>query len=276
MVIDFHSHLAYYRSTTESYRALLQAGWGDRAERMMNHYASPENYLKLMDECGVDYTIVLAELAPITTGICTNEDVAAFCAQSPRLLPYASINPYTSAQPAQELRHLVGDLGFRGLKLYPTYQYYYPNDPMLYPVYAAAQELGIPVSLHLGSSVFAGSRIKYGDPIYLDDVAVDFPNLSLLMCHCGRPFWYEQAFGLARLHRNLYLEISGLPPQKLLTYFPELERVADKVVFGSDWPGITRIDANIEAIRALPLSPVTKDKILGGNAARLVNLLPRA
>jgi hypothetical protein len=229
-----------------------------------------------MDECGVDYTVILAELAPVTTGICTNEDVAAFCAFSPRLLPYASINPHRSLRPAEELRRLVCDRGFRGLKLYPTYQYFYPNDAMLYPLYAVAQELGIPVSLHLGSSVFAGSRIKYGDPIGLDDVAVDFPDLALLMCHCGRPFWYDQAFGLARLHRNLYLEISGLPPQKLLTYFPELERVADKVIFGSDFPGVSRIAANIEAIRALPLSPVTKDKILGGNAARLLRLPSRA
>lgn len=272
MVIDVHTHLAFYRSTTESYRALLRAEWGQRADWLTTHFAAPANYLCLMDECGVDYTVVLAELAPITTGICTNEDVAAFCAASPRLLPFASINPHTSPNPVQELRHLVGDLGFRGLKLYPTYQYYYPNDALLYPLYAAAQELGIPVSMHLGSSVFTGSRIKYGDPVYLDDVAVDFPDLPLLMCHCGRPFWYEQAFGLARLHRNLYMEISGLPPQKLLTYFPELERVADKVVFGSDWPGVSRIAANIEAIRALPLSPVTKEKILGLNAARLLRL----
>jgi len=276
MVVDFHSHLAFYRTYTASYLALLSAEWGERADWMMSHYAGPENYLALMDECGIDYTVVLAELAPITTGICTNEDVAAFCAHSPRLLPYASVNPLTSAQPADELRRLVAEHGFRGLKLYPTYQYFYPNDPLLYPLYAVAEELGIPVSLHMGSSVFTGSRIKYGDPIHLDDVAVDFPRLSLLMCHCGRPFWYEQAFGLARLHRNIYMEISGLPPQKLLTYFPELERVADKVIFGSDWPGISRLGPNIEAIRALPLSPVTKEKILGGNAARLLQLAPRS
>jgi predicted TIM-barrel fold metal-dependent hydrolase len=92
------------------------------------------------------------------------------------------------------------------------------------------------------------------------------------MCHCGRPFWYDQAFGLARLHKNVYMEISGLPPRKLLTYFPELERVADKVVYGSDWPGISSMAANVETIRSLALSDQAKEKILGGNAARLVKL----
>lgn len=272
MVIDFHTHLPHYETYTASYTDLLRAEWGDRAEWVPQHYALPENFLQLMDESGVDYAVVMAELAPITTGVCTNEDVAAFCARSPRLLPYASVNPYLTSQPAQELRRLVRDHGFRGLKLYPTYQYFYPNEPMLYPLYATAQELGIPVSVHLGSSVFKGSRIKYGDPISLDDVAVDFPGLPLLMCHCGRPFWYDQAFGLARLHPNLYMEISGLPPHKLLTYFPELERVADKVIFGSDWPGISSMAGNVEAIRSLALSDATKSKILGGNAARLLKL----
>ncbi|MDY0042749.1 MAG: amidohydrolase family protein, partial [Desulforhabdus sp.] len=162
--------------------------------------------------------------------------------------------------------------GFRGLKLYPTYQYYYPNEPMLYPLYAKAQELNIPISLHIGSSIFTGSRLKYGDPIYLDDVAVDFPDLVLLQCHSGRPFWYEKSFALARLHKNLYLEISGLPPKKLLHYFPELERIAHKVIYGSDWPGVPTIKENVEAIRELPISEEARRKILGENGARLLSL----
>ncbi|MFB0536488.1 MAG: amidohydrolase family protein, partial [Anaerolineae bacterium] len=85
-------------------------------------------------------------------------------------------------------------------------------------------------------------------------------------------FWYDRAFFLARLHEHVYMEITGLPPQKLLVYFPELEKLADKVIFGSDWPAVTDIAANIAAIRRLPLAEETKDKILGGNAARLLGL----
>jgi len=271
-IIDFHVHPAYYQSMTQSYLDLLRRQWGDGLDQMIRTYSSPKGFLGLMDECGVDFTVVLAELAPITTGIADNEYVAQFCSESSRLIPFASINPYTSSGPAQELERWVTDHGFRGLKLYPTYQQFYPNESRLYPLYAKAQELGIPVMLHVGSSVFTGSRLKYGDPIYLDDVAVDFPGLRLVQSHSGRPFWYEKAFALARLHQNVFMEVAGLPPQKLLTYFPELERLADKVIFGSDWPGVPTLKENIQAIQHLPIGEDAKHKILGGNAARLLDL----
>jgi predicted TIM-barrel fold metal-dependent hydrolase len=143
-------------------------------------------------------------------------------------------------------------------------------------MYARAQELGVPILVHTGSSVFRGARIKYGDPLLLDDVAIDFPDLRLLMAHSGRPFWYEQAFWMARRHANVYLEVSGLPAQNLLTYFPRLEELADKVVYGSDWPGNPYLRRNIDSILRLPLREETKAKILGGNAARLLALDPQA
>ena len=272
MIIDFHVHTARYQSMTRSWLDLLRQQWGDRLDWMIRTYSSPEAFLGLMDEGGIDYAVVLAELAPITTGISDNENVAEFCSKSPRLIPFASINPYTSSRPTEELERLVRDQGFQGLKLYPTYQLYYPNDSMIYPLYAKAQELGIPVMLHIGSSVFAGSRLKYGDPIYLDDVAVDFSELILIQCHSGRPFWYDKALGLARIHKNVYMEISGLPPQMLLNYFPELERIADKVIYGSDWPGVPTIKENIQALKGLTISEDSKRKILGANAARLLGI----
>lgn len=274
MIIDFHVHTAHYQTTTEALLDLMRSAWGERMEWVVQKYSSPEAFVDLMDHAGIDYAVILAELAPITTGIADNEYVADFCAKSERLIPFASINPYTCTRPAEELERLVRDFGFCGLKLYPTYQYYYPNEPMMYPLYAKAQELGLPISLHIGSSIFTGARLKYGDPLYLDDVAVDFPDLVLLQCHSGRPFWYEKSFALARLHKNIYMEISGLPPKKLLHYFPELERIAHKVIYGSDWPGIPTIKENIQTIRDLPLEEESKRKILGENAARLLQLSP--
>ncbi|MBN2568227.1 MAG: amidohydrolase [Deltaproteobacteria bacterium] len=271
MIIDFHVHTAFYETVTECYGSYIRSSWQD-CETAIEAYSSPEGFLGLMDEGGIDYVVILAELAPITTGISNNEYVAEFCSKSSRLIPFASVNPLTTPRPAQELERLVAEYGFRGLKLYPTYQYYYPNDPMIYPIYAKAQELGIPVSMHLGSSIFVGSRIKYGDPIYVDDVAVDFPDLTLVQCHSGRPFWYDRAFGLARLHKNVYMEISGLPPKRLLNYFPEMDRLADKVIYGSDWPGVPTIKENIKVIEGLELKDETKRKILGENAARILGI----
>jgi predicted TIM-barrel fold metal-dependent hydrolase len=244
----------------------------DDPEAFVQDVLTPEGIVRYLRENGVDYAVALAELSPITTGTLSNEKVAALCQEVDQLIPFCNVNPSLVADLADELERYVSEMGFRGVKLYPTYQQFYANDSRLYPLYAKAQEKGIPVMIHTGSSIFRGARLKYGDPLYMDDVAVDFPELTLLMAHSGRGFWYDRAYFLAKLHANMYMEISGLPPQKLLNYFPELERVADKVIFGSDWPGMPHIRRNIEIIRSLPLEEETKDKILGGNAARILGL----
>ena len=210
-----------------------------------------QQFEELLSAEGVDYACILAELSPVTTGICNNEQVQAFCKGRKRLIPFCDINPHLFTDLGSELRRKVEVEGFRGLKLYPTYQHYYLNDRRIYPLYQAAQDLKIPVLIHTGSSVFKGSRIKYGDPLHLDDVANDFPSLNLVMAHSGRGFWYDRAFFLSRLHANLYMELSGLPPAKLLSYFPDLARNTDKVIFGSDWPGMIRIKQNMDAISDL-------------------------
>jgi predicted TIM-barrel fold metal-dependent hydrolase len=271
MVVDFHVHVGEYQGL----RPWVADWMRDQvpgAEKLAQEVLTPQGLTRYLRESGVDYAVALAESSPITTGIVTNEAVAEFCRGVDFLIPFCNINPYLVEDLAGELERCVTAMGFRGLKLYPTYHHFYPNSSRLYPLYAKARELHIPVMIHTGSSVFRGSRLKYGDPLFLDDVAVDFPDLTVLMVHSGRGFWYDRAFSLARLHANLYMEIAGLPPHKLLDYFPELERVADKVVFGSDFPGVPLVGRNIDVIRGLPLRPETKEKILGGNAARILGI----
>jgi predicted TIM-barrel fold metal-dependent hydrolase len=273
-LVDFHIHVARIGDYQPWVIDWTMSNIGrESAEAYIGQYLSPDGLQRLLDDNGLDYGVCLAEMSPICTGVTTNEYVAEMCRGNPRLIPFGSINPFMVARPADEVRRCAVELGIRGLKLYPTYQYFYPNDAMMYPVYAVAQELGLPIMFHTGSSVFRGSRLKYGDPLLLDDVAVDFPGLKILLVHGGRGFWYERAAFLARLHENVYLEISGLPPAKLLTYFPELERLSNKVVFGSDWPGMPFIARNVEAIRALDLSEGAKARILGGNAAAILGLV---
>jgi predicted TIM-barrel fold metal-dependent hydrolase len=270
-VIDFHLHImdpANLRPWTVEY---VVKSSGQEMEHLSRVMASPDILLEMLHDNGVDCAVVLTEMSPITTGVISNEAVAEFCRGQEALIPFANINPFLVGNAAQEAERYVREMGFRGLKLYPTYQGFYANDSMLYPLYAKAQELGIPVMIHTGSSIFSGARLKYGDPLYIDDVAVDFPELSLIQAHGGRGFWYDRAFFLTRLHRNVYLDVAGLPPHKLLEYFPELEKNADKIIFGSDWPGLRSIGQNIGAIRSLPLADDIKAKILGGNAARLLN-----
>jgi hypothetical protein len=284
MLIDFHLHVSRAEHEQPWVLDFMQTQYADGdLWAMLDPILTPAGLRPYLQQHGIDWAVALADVCPVTTGLTTNEFVGDLCAQANalpdppsgprgRLLPFASLNPFMVNDLAQELERLVKECGFRGFKVYPVYQHHYVNDSRMYPLYAKAQELGVPMLVHTGSSVFKGARIKYGDPLYLDDVAIDFPNLPILMAHSGRPFWHAQAFWMARRHANVYLEISGLPGKKLLDYFPELERLADKVVYGSDWPGNPYLRRNVEAIEALPLKDGTKEKILWKNAARILGI----
>jgi predicted TIM-barrel fold metal-dependent hydrolase len=129
------------------------------------------------------------------------------------------------------------------------------------------------VLLHIGSSVIPGTRIKYCDPIHLDDVAVDFPGLAVVMAHGGRGLWYDHCAFLASHFANVYIDVTGLPPRDLPRHFRDLERLADKLIFGSDWPAMPKSVAhNVEALGELGLSAAALEKILYRNAARLLGL----
>lgn len=269
-VIDFHVHIAlkeHWHSWVHEHQRRMRSDYYERYEE----FCDPKKFASYIKEAGIERAVILAELSPITTGVVTNEYVMEFCKGIDTFIPFASINPYLVARPAHELERYI-EMGFKGVKLYPSYHLFYPNDRKIYPIYEVARSKGIPVMIHTGSSVFRGSRLKYADPIHLDDVAVDFPDLKVLMVHSGRGFWYEEASFLARLHENLYMEISGLPPQNLLKYFPGLVSNADKVVYGSDWPGVESIRKNIDTILSLPVDEGTKEKILYLNAKRILDL----
>ena len=107
-----------------------------------------------------------------------------------------------------------------------------------------------------------------GEPILVDDVAVDFPTLTIVLAHGGRPLWMEQAFFLVRRFERVYMDVSSIPPRALLRYFPRLAEVADKVLYGSDWPapGVRSMADNLRDFRALDLPAEAFTKMLETNA----------
>lgn len=272
-IVDFHVHLPDYAVFCDSAYNWFSQKYPSRDDyqAFCQEYSNPGNFVGLMDQNGVDYSVVLAEVAPLTTGIATNEMVETFCSGNPRLIPFCTFNPYMHPNIGGNLERLCVDHGFRGVKLYPTYNYFFPNDTLLYPLYAVAEKLSLPVLFHTGSSIFQNSRIKYGNPIYYDDVAVDFPNLKIIMAHGGRGPWYDEAMTMVRLHKNVYIDVAGLPPQKLMEYYPDLERFAHKFVFGTDWPSVN-VKENIHRINHLPISEEASRKILGENAIKILGL----
>jgi uncharacterized protein len=271
-VIDFHTHPyrpADLNPGTRTFIESVSPAVREHGQRL----ADPHYFAQQLRSDGVERAVVLPEHCPETSGNVRTETVLDICAQVPDFfIPFASVHPLLDDAPAELLTHYIAR-GVRGLKLYPSYQFYYPNDRRVYPLYELCSSAGIPVLMHIGSSVIPGTRLKYCDPIHLDDVAVDFPDLAIVMAHGGRGFWYEQCAFLAGHFRNVYIDVTGLVPQQLLHFFPNLERAADKYIFGSDWPAMPKsVGHNVAAIRALGLSDAALEQILYANAARLLKL----
>ena len=270
-IIDFHTHYVRKELLNPTWLSFLESINPEFFAKMDDFVKNPDLFITYLKTQGVRYAVVLPECAPATSGFVPTEDVIQYCRGQEMLIPFTSLNPNVQLDLAATLQFYVKDCGIKGLKLHPSYQFFYPNEARLYPLYAKAQELRIPVIFHIGSSIFKGTRLKYCDPIYLDDIAVDFPDLKIVMAHSGRGFWYNECFSLSRLHQNVYMDITGLPPQNLLSYFPDLEKNSEKVLFGSDWPTMpTEIGKNIEAIKSLPLSDRTLEAILFRNAHKIL------
>jgi predicted TIM-barrel fold metal-dependent hydrolase len=240
--------------------------------RDMSEEITPQAVIAYLDSQSVDKAVVLSEYAPKCTGVVTNEFTADFCEGTDRLIPFGSISLDDGTEPALQAEHCIKVLGCRGLKLLPTYAHFYPADPRMLPVYEVASTLGAPVMFHTGTSIFKGSRVRYGDPLLLDDVVEDFPRLNVVMCHGGRPFWYSQAEWMLRRHENTYIDISGIPPSRLPSVFPHLEKFRDRFVFGSDWPGIPSIAQQVRKIEELPFKHDTLEAILWRNAWHLLGI----
>ncbi|MDB4443857.1 amidohydrolase family protein [bacterium] len=270
-IIDFHTHLLKKEMITNTHLSFLEEVNPEFVRRIDEYADNPALFTAYLRSQGVTRAVLLPEYAPATSSFVPTEEVIAYCHGQDMFIPFASLNPNTHQDPAEKLEYYVRECGVKGLKLLPSYQFFYPNEARLYPLYSKASDLGIPVIFHIGSSIFKGTRLKYCDPIHLDDVAVDFPELNIVMAHSGRGFWYDKCFFFSRLHKNLYMDVTGLPPQKLLHYFPELEKNAEKVIFGSDWPAMPAdIGKNIEAVQSLPLKESTIEAMLYGNANRIL------
>jgi predicted TIM-barrel fold metal-dependent hydrolase len=237
LVIDFHIH-AGDPSDWHPWVMEFVTQVNPKAEEQLARCQTQEGLLAFLDGNGVEHAVILAETSPVTTGVVSNDRVRELCHGSDRLTPFGSLHPVREEDPGGELRRLVEEEGFRGLKLYPSSQFFFPDDPKVYPIYEVAADLGIILMFHTGTSIYRRSRQRFSEPLRLDDVAVDFPDLPIVMAHSGRRLWTEQAFFMAERHQNVWMELSGIPPKRIPEWYPNLERVADRVLFGSDFPGV--------------------------------------
>ena len=239
---------------------------------------SPKSFLKYLDDSGIDRAVLINYVAPEVIGFTAgvNQFVSNYVKEDPkRLISCGSLHPRHTTNILADVEQLLR-LQIRMIKIHPPHQLLYPNDYLkgvteLEIIYRAAEANGVPIMFHTGTSIFPGARNKYGDPIYLDDVAVDFPKLKILLAHGGRPLWMDTALFLLRRHPNVYLDISGIPPKALLKYFPRLEEIAHKTLFGTDWPGpgVPDVGKNLQEFRLLPLTRDIQQQILSDTALQI-------
>ncbi|WP_158690888.1 MULTISPECIES: amidohydrolase family protein [Streptomyces] len=279
--IDVHTHAEVSRS---GHGALSPELFGASEEYFKAHgHRQPT-----IDEMAAHYrerrmaAVVFTVDAEHATGHprIANEEVAENCAaHADVLIPFASVDPHKGRAGVREARRLVEEHGVRGFKFHPSIQAFSPNDRLAYPLYEAIEELGVPALFHTGQTGIGagvpgggGIRLKYSDPMLVDDVAVDFPELRIILAHPSFP-WQEEALAVATHKPYVHIDLSGWSPK----YFPpQLVRYAntllkDKVLFGSDYPVITP-DRWLADFGKLDIKPEVRPRILKDNAARLLGL----
>ncbi|HZT16204.1 MAG TPA: amidohydrolase family protein [Gaiellaceae bacterium] len=278
LAIDVHTHAEIGRGGEDG----MRPEWREGAARYFR-----ESGLPTVDDVAAYYrernmaAVVFTVDAETVTGrpAVPNEEIAeAAAANADVLIPFASVDPH-KPDAADEARRLIRDHGVRGFKLHPNIQAFFPNDRAVYPLYEAIAEAGLPVLFHTGHSGIGaglpgggGIRLKYSNPMHVDDVAVDFPELTIVLAHPSFP-WQDEAISVALHKPQVYIDLSGWSPK----YFPEqLVRyantlLADRVLFGSDYPMITP-DRWLADFEQAPFKDEVRPKILKQNAARLLGL----
>ena len=299
MIIDAHCHIWEEKLMSPDMRNII----GAVAQRFKPQYPDQlingtiDRLIGEMDEAGIDKTILLALDAGLAfqsplSARDYNDYVAEIAKRFPdRIVGFAGIDPRRGKEAVVELERCA-DIGLRGLKLW-TLTGFYPDDEQYYPLYERAAELGLPIVVHTGTGP-PGTYLKYCRPIYVDKVAVDFPQIQFIMAHLGMP-WVDEAVAIVIKNENVFVDISqwqvfAKTPFVLCQALTQLKMGCGgmhKVLFGSDWPLLTPLLSHadwVTAIRDLTLPPplqmmgakdfTDKDKrqLLGENAVAILGL----
>jgi predicted TIM-barrel fold metal-dependent hydrolase len=273
-ITDLHIHIQPWRDLKEDVAAVMRTGKEDHWEWLIQLMDDPAVLLEVMDRDGIWRVGLINYPSQDIMGFddSTNEFAVRYAEADPvRLIPYGGVNPLHTKDPEGQVEELL-QMGTRCLKIHPPHQGFPANaytqglEP-LGRIYRRCEERGLPVMIHTGTSIFPGARSKYGNPMELDDVAIDFPGLTILMAHGGRPLWMDEAWFVLRRHPNIHLELSGIPPKKILDYFPRLPDLGHKVVWGTDWPspGVKGLKHNLDQFIRIGLSAELKDRITRNN-----------
>jgi predicted TIM-barrel fold metal-dependent hydrolase len=245
--------------------------------RWMGVDEPPEHFpieltLGAMDAGGVDQALLSAWYGP-DGALLTNDDVASHCEEHPeRFVGIGSVNLSRPMEAVEQVRRCIGQLGFKGIRQLPWLWQLPPDDRRYYPVYATCAELGVPFCLQVGHT---GPLMpsEYGRPIpYLDHVALDFPELTIVGGHIGYP-WVDEMIALATKYENVFIDTSAYKPSRFPSQLVEFmnRHGRHKVLYGSNWPMISPQDC-LDQVDGLGLDDEARELFLSGNAKRVFGL----
>jgi uncharacterized protein len=279
--IDVHTHV--HRSVAAPTRAA-----GAELEAMAGYFKTePASYTvdelaayyRERDMAAVTFTVDIKD-QPEDPARPTNEEIATrAAANADTIIAFASIDPARGAEGVREAQRLIDEYGVRGFKFHPSAQAFLPNDRAAYPLYEVIQAAGLPALFHTGQSGSGagqrgggGIRLAYSNPIHLDDVAVDFPDMPIVLAHPSFP-WQEEALAVALHKPQVYIDLSGWSPK----YFPPIlvqyanTLLKEKVLFGTDFPLLTP-ERWMDDLAKTELRDSVKPGLFKTNAARLLGL----
>jgi predicted TIM-barrel fold metal-dependent hydrolase len=286
VIIDVHIHPFCKEATVvPSPQGALERMYGEaggRFEPLMAAFRwifeekSVDDIIRDMDEAGIDKAVIVAADYSTAYGtiVVTNEDVARMSETHPdRFIPFCSVDPSLGRLAVDKLEYAVKQLGARGLKLVPPMQGFRFDDPQHDPLWRKAAELDIVVWTHAAHQKSTpGTDARLGQPMLVEPVALKFPELRLVLGHCGFP-WVWESWSMAVRHPNVYVDISAFPD--LYDHFPWSAYTAsgaeNKLLFATDNPLLNFSDC-VEAVKALPISDDFRSAIFGGNAQALLHL----
>jgi predicted TIM-barrel fold metal-dependent hydrolase len=242
--------------------------------------ANGKELLALMDAEGITHVVIPTEDNRTTLGTRTApETLAEFCSADPeRLIGFTGADPIRGMAAVREFEHAIKDLGLRGLNIGQFWQELYPDDRRYYPLYAKCVELGVPVILHAAQNMSLEVTADYSHPRYIERVATDFPELTIIATHGGWP-WVNEMVSLLWRRPNVYVDTAAQRPKYMgmpntgwgpLLHFGN-SVIQDQVLFASRWP-MMPFRQTIDEVKELPLKPEVQEKWLWRNAARLLDL----
>lgn len=269
MIIDCHVHL-------NNYHEQIEVSLDESLDKLQ----------AAMEESGIDYSLVLTSYL-VTSKRPSTAQVVKAVEQHANLGVVAGISYVNYKEKnLRELADFLQDGLVKGLKLYPGYEPFYPHDKRLKVVYELAEEFDVPVMIHSGDTYSPTGKLKYSHPLEIDEVAVDFPKVKLVICHLGNP-WLTDCMEVVYKNANAYADLSGLVLGEFTEAFEdymsdEIEDVIvyagepDKFLFGTDWP-ICSMKSYVEFMRRLQIPDEARNAILYENARKLFRLpLPPA